>query len=154
MNANSISLDRLKPNLIPISIMKEIESLGNELNRDRGSILKGFGGCFYIENRKNRECPFIICEKKKKGYLTCNAACHRFKNFGICCHVVAVAYSLGKLEDVIQSVNAKNKRLNVSKICDRDKEMLAGKKLSKGRKGAANSVPFVPNELDVMIDRR
>ena len=57
-------------------------------------MLKGFGGCFYP--RKNRECPFIICEKKK-GYFTCSAACHRFKAFSICSHVVAVAHSLGKL---------------------------------------------------------
>ena len=46
----------------------------------------------------NRECPFIVCEKKK-GYFTCSAACHRFKAFSICSHVVAVAHSMGKLEE-------------------------------------------------------
>ena len=143
---NSISLVNLKSNLMPISIVKKIESSANKLNQDDGSILKGFGGCFYIGNRKNRECPFIVCEKKK-GYFTCSAACHRFKSFTICRHVVAVAHSIGKLEEVIKSVNAKNKKINVSRICDRDKEMLAGKKLSKKRKGAANSVPFVPKSM-------
>ena len=105
---------------MPISIVKEIESLANKLNQDGGSILKGFGGCFY-ENRKNREYPFIVCEKKK-GYFTCRLLAIDSRP-GICSHVVAVAHSLEKLEEVIKSVNAKNNKINVTRICDRDKEV-------------------------------
>ena len=134
---------------MPITIVKEIESSANKLNQDDGSILKGFGGCFYIENRKNRKCPFIVCEKKK-GYFTCSAACHRFKTFSTCSHVVAVAHSLGKLEEVIKYMNAKNKKINVSRICDRDKEMLAGRKLSKNVSALYSLLPSLIESYRVL----
>ena len=105
------------------------------------AIIKSSDQTFYVENTaKNQEYPFIVSDKKK-GNLSCSSNCHRFKNFGMCSHITAVANVLGRLNEQIKVANAKNRKVNVSRLADLGKESLASKKLNDGQKKGASNTP-------------
>ena len=124
---------------IPQSVTDEIYNEAKGIVED-GSVLKGFGNLFYVQNTADQNKLFqIIISDNGNG--SCKVAtCPGFISFRVCQHILAVTIEPQVLDRFISLYNSKENVQLISMV-NIVKEKSAGRKKTKSmqkRKGSAN----------------
>ena len=130
---------QLKLTGIPQSITDEIYNEAKGIV-ENGSVLKGFGNLFYVQNTADQNKPFQIIISDNGNGSCKGATCPRFISFKVCHYILAVTIEQQILDKFISVYNRKEnvQLINVVNIW---KEKSAGRKKTKStqkRKGPAN----------------
>ena len=130
---------QLKLTGIPQSITDEIYNEAKGIV-ENGSVLKGFGNLFYVQNRADQNKPFQIIISDNGNGSCKGATCPRFISFKVCQHILAVTIEQQILNKFISVYNSKE-NVQLINTVNIGKEKSAGRKKTKStqkRKGPAN----------------
>ena len=124
---------------IPQSITDEIYNEAKGIV-ENGSVLKGFGNLFYVQNTTDQNKPFQIIISVNRNGSCKGASCPRFISFKVCQYILAGTIEQQILEKFISIYNRKE-NVQLINMGDIGKEKNAGRKKTKStqkKKGPAN----------------